>query len=75
MLFHFLNFSQCVVCMFGHKKDLQSYKSQSPLQMEIFFYFLSLFKNYNERLVWTTDSFFFSSVCDFTKQPIRISLK
>ncbi len=20
MLFHFLNFSQCVVCMFGHKK-------------------------------------------------------
>ncbi len=22
--------------MFGHKKDLQSYKSQSPLQREIF---------------------------------------
>ncbi len=20
MLFHFVNFSQCVVCMFGHKK-------------------------------------------------------
>ncbi len=20
MLFHFLNFSQCVMCMFGHKK-------------------------------------------------------
>ncbi len=47
MLFHFLNFSQCVVCMFGHKKYLQSYKYQSPLQK-------SLFKNYNERLVWTT---------------------
>ncbi len=25
MLFHFFNFSQCVVCIFGHKKDLQSY--------------------------------------------------
>ncbi len=36
MLFHFLNFSQCVVCMFGHKKYLQSYKSQRPLQREIF---------------------------------------
>ncbi len=55
MLFHFLNISQCVVCMFGHKKDLQSYKSQRPLQREIFHFFLkSLFKNYNERLVWTT---------------------
>ncbi len=33
MLFHFLNFSQCVVCMFGHKKDLQSYKPQKiPFQ-------------------------------------------
>ncbi len=21
MLFHFFNFSQCVVCMFGHKKS------------------------------------------------------
>ncbi len=36
MLFHFLNFSQYVVCMFGYKKDLESYKSQSPLQREIF---------------------------------------
>ncbi len=36
MLFHFLNFSQCVVCMFGHKKIYKSYKSQSPLQREIF---------------------------------------
>ncbi len=74
MLFHFLNFSQCVVCMFGHKKVLQSYKSQSPLQREIFHKKIkSLFKNYNERLVWTTVLFF--GVCDITKQPIRISLK
>ncbi len=36
MLFHFLNFSPCVVCMFGHKKDLQIYRSQSRLQREIF---------------------------------------
>ncbi len=33
MLFHFLNSSQCVVCIFEHKKI---YKSQSPLQREIF---------------------------------------
>ncbi len=66
MLFHFLNVSQCVECMFGHKKDLQSYKSQSPLQREIFrFFFKSLFKNYNERLVWTTK--LFSCICDITK--------
>ncbi len=32
MLFHFLNLSQCVVCMFGHKKI---YKSQSPLQRDV----------------------------------------
>ncbi len=31
--FYFLNFSQCVVCMFGHKN-----KIQSPLQREIFSY-------------------------------------
>ncbi len=27
MLFHFFNFSQCVVCVFGHKTILQSFKS------------------------------------------------
>ncbi len=32
--FHF--FTECVVCLFGHEKDLQSYKSQSPLQRKIF---------------------------------------
>ncbi len=42
MIFHFLNFSQCVVCMFWHKKDLQSYKSQSPLQREIFRFFFKI---------------------------------
>ncbi len=47
-------------------KDLQSYKSQSPLQMEIFrLKKISLFKNYNERLVWTTK--LFSCNCDITK--------
>ncbi len=44
MLFHFLNVSQCVECMFGHKKDLQSYKSQSPLQREIFRFFFNPFQ-------------------------------
>lgn len=58
MLFHFLHFSQCVVCMFGHKKDLRSYKSQSPLQRE------------NSRLDYCVGS----GVCDVTKWPIRISL-
>ncbi len=32
----FFYFSQCVVCMFGQKQLQQSYKSQSPLQREIF---------------------------------------
>ncbi len=33
MLFHFLNISQCVVCIFEHKKI---YKFTNPLQREIF---------------------------------------
>ncbi len=33
MLFHFLNISQCVVCIFDHKKI---YKFTNPLQREIF---------------------------------------
>ncbi len=59
MLFHFLNFSQCVVCMFGHKTIYKvtnlSYKS-TP-KGDISFFKKSLFKNYNERLVWTTKLF------------------
>ncbi len=59
MLFHFLNFSQCVVCMFGHKKiyKVTNLKVHSKGR--------SLFKNYNERLVWTTK--LFSCICDITK--------
>ncbi len=38
-----------------------------------FFFFLSLFKNYNEWLIWTTA--LFSRFCDITKWPFRISFK
>ncbi len=38
MLFHFLNFSQCSVYVWA-EKDLQSYKSQSPLRREIYIFF------------------------------------
>ncbi len=74
MLFHFLNFSQCVVCMFGHKKiyKVTNLKVHSKGRY-FFFFFKSLFKNYHERLIWTTA--LFSGVCDITKRPIRISLK
>ncbi len=57
MLFHFFNFSQYVVCMFGHKK--------STPKGDILFFFKSLFKNYNEQLIWTTK--LFSCICDITK--------
>ncbi len=33
---------------------------------------LSLFKNYNERLVWTTSLFY--GVCDITKRPISVTV-
>ncbi len=67
MLFHFLNFSQCVVCMFGHKKiyKVTNLKVHSKGRYIFFFFFKSLFKNYNERLVWTTK--LFSCICDITK--------
>ncbi len=67
MLFHFLNFSQCVVCMFGHKKiyKVTNLKVHSKGRYFVKKKKKSLFKNYNERLVWTTKLFF--CICDITK--------
>ncbi len=65
MLLHFLYFSQCVVCMFGHKTiyGVTNLKVHSKGR-----YFVkkkkSLFKNYNEQLVWTTK--LFSCIGDIT---------
>ncbi len=73
MLFHFLNFSQCVACMFGHKTIYKVTNLKVHSKGRYFVLKKSLFKNYNERLVWTTK--LFSGVCDITKRPIRISLK
>ncbi len=73
MLFHFLNFSQCVVCMFGHKKIYKVRNLKVHSKGRYFVFKKSLFKNYNERLVWTTK--LFSGVCYITKRPVRISLK
>ncbi len=67
MLFHFLNISQCVVCMFGHKTIYKVTKC-TP-KGDISFLKKSLFKNYNERLVWTTK--LFSCICDITKCPLE----
>ncbi len=65
MFFHFLNFSQCVVSMFGHKTiyKVTNLKVHSKGRYSSFF-FISFFKNYNERLVWTTK--LFSCICDIT---------
>ncbi len=73
MLFHFLNFSQCVVCIFWHKKIYKVTNLKVHSKGRYFVFKKSLFKNYNERLVWTTA--LFSGVCDITQLPIRISLK
>ncbi len=73
MLFHFLNFSQCVVCIFWHKKIYKVTNLKVHSKGRYFVFKKSLFKNYNERLVWTTA--LFSGVCDITKLPIRISFK
>ncbi len=66
MLFHFLNFSQCVVCMFGHKTiyKVTNLKVHSKGRYFVFFFFKSPFKNYNERLVWTTK--LLSCICEIT---------
>ncbi len=57
MVFHILNFSQCVC--FGIKRSTKLQISKSTH----FFFFLS--KNYNKRLVWTTK--LCSCICDITK--------
>ncbi len=46
---------------------LQISKSTPKGDISFFFFFLSLFKNYNERLVWTTK--FFSCICDIKDNP------
>ncbi len=50
MLFHFLNFSQCVVCMFGHKTIYKVTNLKVHSKGRYFVFKKSLFKNYNERL-------------------------
>ncbi len=62
MLFHFLNFSQCVVCMFGPKKIYKVTNLKVHSKGRYFLFKKSIFKNYN---VWTTK--LFSCICDITK--------
>ncbi len=72
MLFHFSNFSQCVVCMFGHKNIYKVTNLKVHSTGRYFVFLKSLFKNYNKRLVWTTQ--FFSCICVITKEnPANIN--
>ncbi len=64
MLFHFLYFSKCVVCMFGHKTIYKVTNLKVHSKGRYFVFKKSLFKNYSERLVWTTK--LFSCICDIT---------
>ncbi len=48
MLFHFLYFSQCVVCMFGHKTIYKVTNLKVHSKGRYFVLKKSLFKNYNE---------------------------
>ncbi len=48
MLFHFLNFSQCVVCMFGHKNIYKVTNLKVYSKGRYFVFKKSVFKNYNE---------------------------
>ncbi len=70
MLFHFLNFSQCVVCMFGHKTIYKVTNLEVHSKGRYFVFKKSLFKNYSEQLVWTTK--LFSSICDITNCKSRL---
>ncbi len=59
MLFHFFNFSQCVVCMFGHKKIYKVTNLKVHSKGRYFVFKKSLFKNYNPKsekvgTVWKT---------------------
>ncbi len=64
MLFHLLYFSQCVVCMFRHKTIYKVTNLKVHSKGRYFVLKKSLFKNYSERLVWTTK--LFSCICDIT---------
>ncbi len=48
MLFHFLNFSQCVECMFGHKTIYKVTNLKVHSKGRYLVFKKSLFKNYNE---------------------------
>ncbi len=72
MLFHFLNFSQCVECMFGHKMIYKVTNLKVHSKGRYFVFKKSLFKNYSERLVWTTK--LFSCICDITNCAYEISM-
>ncbi len=50
MLFHFLNFSRCVVSMFGYQTIYKVTNLKVHSKGRYFVFFKSLFKNYNERL-------------------------
>ncbi len=65
MLFLFLNFSQYVECMFGHKTIYKVTNLKVHSKGRYF-----VFKNYNERLVWTTK--LFSCICDLTNCKSRL---
>ncbi len=70
MLFHFLNSIPYVGSMFGH---IAIYKVTNLKVFSKGRYFLlkkSLFKNYNERLAWTTK--LFSCICDITNCKSRL---
>ncbi len=58
MLFHFLNFSQCVVCMFGHKKRSTKLQiSKSTPKGDISFLKIP-FQELQRTARWTTALFF-----------------
>ncbi len=65
MLFHFLNYSQSVVYVFGHKTIYKVTNLKVHSKGRYFVFKKSLFKNYNEWHVLTTA--LFSGVCDITK--------
>ncbi len=70
MLFRFLKFSQCVVCMFEHKTIYKVTNLKVNSKGRYFVKKKSLFKNYNEWLVWTTK--LFSFICDITNCKSRL---
>ncbi len=71
---YFVLFLNLVSVWFWHKRSTKLQISKSTLKGDISCFFKYLFKNYNERLVWTTK--FFSCICDITKiiPPTEIRL-